>query len=118
MTTIQLVLIAALSIVFFIYFSVIRNRLFDRLLIMAIILSGIVFVVKPDWLTSIANLIGIGRGTDLLIYLVIVVFFYLYILLIIRIRKIEGDITCIIRNNAIKAAKELGDITDKNEKHE
>lgn len=108
MSTIQLILIAAFVLLFFVYFSVVRNRLADRLLIMAIILAGIVFVVKPDWLTIIANLIGIGRGTDLLLYLVIVVFFYLYVLQIIRIRKIERDITSIIRNNAIKNAKSFG----------
>ncbi len=41
---------------------------------MLLLLAGIVLVVFPDWLTAIANLLGIGRGTDLLLYALAVVF--------------------------------------------
>lgn len=51
-----------------------RGTAIRRLVSVLLLLAGIVLVAFPDWLTAIANLLGIGRGTDLLLYALAVVF--------------------------------------------
>jgi hypothetical protein len=43
-----------------------------RLLVLMALVAGVVVVVWPGLLSWVANLVGIGRGADLLFYLVIV----------------------------------------------
>lgn len=45
-----------------------------RLLLGLFVLAAILSVLFPQWLSWVANLIGVGRGTDLLLYALVVVF--------------------------------------------
>lgn len=45
-----------------------------RLLLGAFVLVAILSVLFPQWLSWLANLVGVGRGTDLLLYALVVVF--------------------------------------------
>ncbi|PZU28398.1 MAG: DUF2304 domain-containing protein [Microbacterium sp.] len=45
-----------------------------RLLLGAFVLAAILSVLFPQWLSWLANLVGVGRGTDLLLYALVVVF--------------------------------------------
>ncbi|MFJ2502430.1 DUF2304 domain-containing protein [Microbacterium sp. NPDC087592] len=45
-----------------------------RLLMMLFIVAAILSVLFPQWLTWVASLIGVGRGTDLLLYALVVMF--------------------------------------------
>ncbi|MCZ4300512.1 DUF2304 domain-containing protein [Microbacterium oxydans] len=45
-----------------------------RLMYGAFVLVAIVSILFPQWLTWVANLVGVGRGTDLLLYALVVVF--------------------------------------------
>jgi len=45
-----------------------RHLAVRRLTVVAVLLLGVVIVVWPGLLTAVANLLGIGRGTDLLLY--------------------------------------------------
>ena len=45
-----------------------------RLMFGAFALVAIVSIMFPQWLTWVANLVGVGRGTDLLLYAFVVVF--------------------------------------------
>jgi small membrane protein len=45
-----------------------------RLLLGLFVLAAILSVLFPQWLSWFANLIGVGRGTDLLLYALVVVF--------------------------------------------
>jgi small membrane protein len=49
-----------------------RHLAIRRLLVMLALLAGVVMVVWPGLLSWLANLVGIGRGADLLFYLAIV----------------------------------------------
>lgn len=104
MNIIQIILILSLIILFIFYFSLWRKGILDKLIISFLIISGIIFVIKPNWLTVTANFLGIGRGADLLIYIGILSFGFIIIILFAKIRKIERTQTKIIRNNAIKNA--------------
>ncbi|MEW2461075.1 DUF2304 domain-containing protein [Microbacterium sp. K41] len=45
-----------------------------RLLYGGFVLVAIVSILFPQWLTWVANLVGVGRGTDLLLYALVVIF--------------------------------------------
>jgi small membrane protein len=45
-----------------------------RLLFGVFVLAAVLSILFPQWLTWVANLIGVGRGTDLLLYALILMF--------------------------------------------
>jgi hypothetical protein len=45
-----------------------------RLFMLGFVLVAIVSILFPQWLTWLANLIGVGRGTDLLLYALVLAF--------------------------------------------
>lgn len=61
---------------------------------------GVAFFT-PASVTRIANLLGIGRGTDLVLYVGVVVVFYFMFRIFVRLEKMERDITKVVRKDAI-----------------
>lgn len=51
-----------------------RHLALRRLTVFSALIVGIIVVMAPGWLTWVANLLGVGRGTDLLVYVSIVAF--------------------------------------------
>ncbi|MDN5557818.1 MAG: DUF2304 domain-containing protein [Ruaniaceae bacterium] len=45
-----------------------------RLTYLMLLFAGIAAVISPGWLSWLAGLVGVGRGTDLLLYAFVVVF--------------------------------------------
>lgn len=45
-----------------------------RLFMLGFVLVAVVSILFPQWLTWLANLIGVGRGTDLLLYALVLAF--------------------------------------------
>ena len=70
--------------------------------IFALSLSGAIFSFQPKLATDIANLLGVSRGTDLLVY----VLFFLFILALIntlgRFKSMEQKMTEIARQLALQ----------------
>lgn len=60
-----------------------------------------VIVWIPDITQRLADLLGIGRGADLIFYLSILVLFYLIFKIYIKIERVERDITKIVRKDSI-----------------
>lgn len=69
--------------------------------------AGIAFLT-PALLTKFANLLGIGRGTDLVLYLAVVVVFYLIFKIFVRLEKMERNITQVIRSSSLSRAEQSG----------
>ncbi|MCR2765122.1 DUF2304 domain-containing protein [Microbacterium sp. zg.B48] len=73
---IQIILIVAIVVIGFL---VIRNPGSDshlairRLLLFAFVIVAVLSVLFPQWLSWVASLIGVGRGTDLLLYALVLV---------------------------------------------
>lgn len=73
---IQVILVAAIIVIGFL---VIRNPGSDshlairRLLLLGFVIVAVLSVIFPQWLSWVASLIGVGRGTDLLLYGLVVV---------------------------------------------
>lgn len=65
-------------------------------------LVGLILVIQQDWVVRLANWIGIGRGVDLVIYLSLILLYYFVYLILIRLQKIEDNITKIVREQTLK----------------
>lgn len=65
---------------------------------------GVAFFI-PESLTKIANLLGIGRGADLVLYVAVVVVFYLMFRIFVRLEKMEKNITKVVRKYTIDDAR-------------
>lgn len=61
-----------------------------------------VIVLLPQTTNFFAKILGVGRGTDVAIYLSIVFIFYLLFKLGLRLEKIEKEITKIVKEIALK----------------
>lgn len=68
----------------------------------ALFLIAIIGVVNPELTTKIANMLGIGRGADVIIYISIVLLFYLVFRLSITIEDLRHEITKLVREIALK----------------
>lgn len=56
-----------------------RSNAFKKVLLVAFVISAIVSILFPNLLTMLANMLGVGRGSDLLLYgLTLVVAFQLF----------------------------------------
>ena len=104
MTIIQFIILAFLLLSFTMVLLVIRRHALGRLFFMAQFIVGALFVVFPDLSTKVAQGIGVGRGTDLLLYFLIVLFYMTVLLFISAIRRIEQRQTAILRQLAIQSA--------------
>ncbi|HBU06909.1 MAG TPA: DUF2304 domain-containing protein [Candidatus Magasanikbacteria bacterium] len=64
-------------------------------------LLAIVAVLWPNSTTILANYLGIGRGTDFVIYVALVIIFYLLFKLHIKLESVGRDITKVVRREAV-----------------
>ena len=74
---------------------------------------GIVFVIVPTWSTAVANAVGVGRGADLVIYILSVVALAAIFNLHLKLRKMSESQTELARKLAILSAKWPAEIQDK-----
>ena len=61
-------------------------------------------VLRPDLTTIIANYLGIGRGTDLVVYASLAVMFFVLFRFHIKLEKINRQITKVVRQDALDDA--------------
>ncbi|PIR06444.1 MAG: hypothetical protein COV55_04120 [Candidatus Komeilibacteria bacterium CG11_big_fil_rev_8_21_14_0_20_36_20] len=65
-------------------------------------LAILVVFWQPETTSYLANLLGVGRGADLIVYISIVVIFYILFKVSVRLNKIDAEITKLVREDAIK----------------
>jgi len=70
------------------------------------IIAAVLAVLFPQWLTWLANLIGVGRGTDLLLYALIIVFLVFVFTQFRRNVSLQRQLTLLSRRIAILDARE------------
>jgi hypothetical protein len=83
-----------------------------RLLFGLFVLAAILSVLFPQWLSWLARLVGVGRGTDLLLYALVVVFLVFVFTQYRRNIALQRQLTLLARKVAlIEAARgeETGD---------
>jgi small membrane protein len=106
MNGIQAVLLTGVAFIFLYVIIRLKKRLLDIIILFALIVAAVVFILWPDLTTEIAQILGVDRGTDLILYLSILTFWFMILKLYTRIRKLEQMFTNIIRNDALKNAQE------------
>ncbi|MCA9381790.1 DUF2304 domain-containing protein, partial [Candidatus Dojkabacteria bacterium] len=60
-------------------------------------LAGLVLIWSPNILDSIGDELGVGRGIDVVLYISIIMLFYIIINQNNKIRKLEKDLTKVVR---------------------
>ena len=66
-----------------------------------LVVMAIVAVLWPELTTTAANAVGVGRGTDLVLYLFVMVFAYSALVTAQRIHRLQHDITVLTRELAL-----------------
>lgn len=74
-----------------------------------------VIILFPNSTMVVANFLGIGRGSDLILYLSVILIFYLLFRLYVRLEQMDQGITQIVRALALRDAglTHSGDEQDK-----
>lgn len=62
-------------------------------------------VIWPNSTTVLANALGIGRGSDFIIYISLALLFFLIFKLHIKIEGINRDVTKVVRDKALSVQK-------------
>ena len=101
MKPIQLTLIAGFTVAFFVYLRYLRSSLWDRLLAASMLLAVCVAVLVPDLTQQAADLVGVGRGTDLTLYLFVMGFALFAVLTYSKMSRLNRALTEVVRRLAI-----------------
>jgi hypothetical protein len=73
-----------------------------KLAFFAFIILNVYAVVRPDDLSTVANLIGVGRGADLLLYLLVVGVVFIAMNFYLKVRQLERALTDLAREMAVR----------------
>lgn len=76
-----------------------------RILFGVFVLAAILSVLFPQWLTWLANLVGVGRGTDLLLYALVLVFLVFVWTQYRRNTALQRQLTLLARKVALLEAR-------------
>ena len=101
MRPIQPLLMLLLGLLVVAGFRGLRSRLFHRLALLGLALLATVLIVVPDLSTRMAELTGVGRGVDLLMYLGFIGTAFALVVLYARLRATEERLTEVVRSIAL-----------------
>ena len=102
---IQIILLIIIALIIFRLIAKLRSKdlsgkqFFGWLVIW--LLAAIV-VIWPDLTVRLANYVGIGRGSDLVVYSALIFLFYFIFRLLLRIEKMEKNLTKVVREEALQ----------------
>ncbi|GAA1446634.1 DUF2304 domain-containing protein [Leifsonia poae] len=106
---ILIIVLAAFAIFLILPGRGVRHLAIRRLVMLLLVAVVVLAVIFPSAVTAVARVVGVGRGTDLLLYGLIVVFVGNSILQQRRHRHTEREITELARQLAILQAPRAGD---------
>jgi hypothetical protein len=72
-------------------------------------IAAAVLIARPELTAILARALGIGRGTDLVFYFAILAMVFGFFTVYVRMRRIESDLTKIVRELAIRSAEQPED---------
>jgi small membrane protein len=85
----------------------VRTRAWKRLAFLAFVGTNIYAIVRPEDTTWVAKHMGVGRGTDLILYLLVIGVAFMTLNTYMRFRSLEKKITDLARTIAIRDAQLL-----------
>jgi hypothetical protein len=102
---IPLVVAAILILVMvFRYRQRVELRAGSRLLALGLGAVAVISIIDPDIPQALANALGVARGTDLILYLLIVVFVLTTLGLYFRVRETDHHLRRLVRSIAVEEA--------------
>lgn len=104
MSLIQWILLPSLLLIAGLYVRLFSHHLLIRLAILGLFVLGVYFVLAPDQSTHLAQSLGVGRGTDLLLYASVTGGYLVVLLLLAKIRHLEKVQRELIQAWAIREA--------------
>jgi hypothetical protein len=78
-----------------------HTRAWKRMAFAAFVIANIYAVFRPQDVTWIANQLGVGRGTDLVLYLLVVGMAFMTLNTFMRFRSLEAKLTDLARAIAV-----------------
>lgn len=97
----QIILTLGLSVCLFYIISLGKSLPIVRIGLYLVVFAGYLFIWLPETTNIFADMVGIGRGADLIIYLWILVSLFLILKLHIKIRQQSEALTSLARHFAL-----------------
>ena len=107
MLVIQIVLIAAAAGLVWFFVTNRGNSKASagfKLLFVAFVMLGVYAMIRPDDLTVVAGWVDVGRGTDLMLYCLIIAFAFTTVASYLRFRELEAWFARLARVVALQNA--------------
>ncbi len=82
-----------------------RHQAVRRLLLLGFVVAAVVSVAFPSVLSRLAGFVGVGRGTDLLLYALVIAFLSYIATSMRRTRQLTARITVLARELALAQAR-------------
>jgi hypothetical protein len=76
-----------------------------KLSVMLFAAAGVYFVWNPEQMTRLAQMVGVGRGADLVTYATTLILFLTVVAAIMRERRSNDVLTLLVRRLAIQQAR-------------
>lgn len=81
-----------------------HNKLFYRIVVVSGLVLALTLILYPPLTARLAMLLDVGRGVDLVFYLLFLVILFVVVVIYRKLLKIEETLTKLARNNAIQNA--------------
>jgi small membrane protein len=82
-----------------------RDMAVKRLAVVAVFVAGSIAVLFPDLVTKVGQAVGVGRGADLVLYVLVVVSVLVWLGTYKRMTRLDEQVTDLARAHAILAAE-------------
>jgi hypothetical protein len=82
------------------------HRAVWRGFVLLALVAGVLAVIFPNALTTVAVAVGVGRGADLLLYIMVVTFMLVSVVLFRRVNDLERKYVSLARALALRDAQE------------
>jgi small membrane protein len=105
MRPIQPLLLAGALIALGVYLRYLRSSLRDRIVVALLLLAFMAAVAVPGLTQRAADLLGVGRGTDLTLYVFILVATFVGLLLYAKVVRLHRALTVLVRELAMLQAR-------------
>jgi hypothetical protein len=108
MTSFQWIVLVVLGISFTVTVSqAVRRAIAPRVALAwgLLWIAAAVAIARPELTVVVARALGIGRGADLVLYVAILAMGFGFFAVYVRLRRIESDLTKIVRELAIRSAE-------------
>jgi small membrane protein len=96
-----LISLAPLYLMFFALQLIVSRNVMSGSFLMILSASSLVFIAFPNAATMVANFLGVGRGADLLLYLLFIVVVFVLVGNLIRFRNQDRQVTTLARKIAL-----------------